>query len=54
VPFLSLAEVLRAGGPMEGTADGVASIGSRGGDRLAAVEVLDAEGRMGIDLCSAW
>jgi hypothetical protein len=51
VPFLSPTGLLKTGGPMEGTVDGVMSIGSRGGVR---VEVPVDEGRMGIDLCSAW
>lgn len=36
---------------MVGSADGVMSIGSRGGERFE--EVVD-EGRMGMDLCSPW
>jgi hypothetical protein len=48
VPFLSAAGLLKTGGPIEGTADGVISIGSRGG-----VSVADAvdEGSIGMDLC---
>jgi hypothetical protein len=51
VPFLSVAEVFSAGGPIEGAADGAVSMVSRGGERLAAEVLLEAEGRMGIDLC---
>jgi hypothetical protein len=56
-PFLSVWVLLSAGGPIEGAWDGVVSIGSRGGEGLGTVvelELLEAEGRMGMDLCSAW
>lgn len=47
-PFLSATGLLRIGGPMTGSVDGVMSMASRGGVR---VEDPDEDGRIGMALC---